>query len=151
MKVGIILFSETGNTYSVAKKIKEHIKSKDVTIEKIEVERNSMNRQDFNITYKPRTEDYDLIIFGSFTEGFQLNPVMKSYLEYQNLTSKKVMCFVTHHFPFDWLGGKSALKQMLAICEKKNAAILETGIINWSNKKRSQEIDDLVNKFTQLI
>jgi flavodoxin len=56
MKVGIILFSETGNTYSVAKKIKEHIKSKDVTIEKIEVERNSMAIvQDFNITYKPRT------------------------------------------------------------------------------------------------
>jgi flavodoxin len=151
MRVGIILFSETGNTYSVAKKIKDQIKNKDVTIEKIEVERTDGNRSHFNITFKPRLDDYNIIILGSFTEGFQLNPVMKSYLEYQNLKDKKVMCFITHHFPFPWLGGNSALKQMVAICEKKQAEVISTGVISWSNKKRVQNIDDLVNKFVQLI
>lgn len=151
MKIGIILFSETGNTYSVAKKIKEHLKGKDVTIEKIEIQRLSSDRNHFNFTYEPCVENYDLIIFGAFTEGFMLTPVMKEYLEKQDLTNKRVMAFITHFFPYAWMGGTNSLKQMKTLLESKESKILSTGIINWKHPKRNKDIDDLVNNFTQLI
>jgi flavodoxin len=151
MKIGIILFSETGNTYSVAKKLKEHLKHKDVTIEKIEIKRLSNDRSHFNFLHEPCVKDYDLIIFGAFTEGFMLTPVMKEYLSNQELTNKKVMAFITHFFPYAWMGGNHSLKQMVNLLEEKGSKILSTGIINWKSSKRSKDIDDLVNNFTQLI
>lgn len=151
MKIGIILFSETGNTYSVAKKIKEHLKNKDVTIEKVAIQRLSSDRSHFNFTYEPCVKDYDLIIFGAFTEGFMLTPVMKEYLSKQDLTNKKTMAFITHFFPFAWMGGTNSLKQMTNLLETKGSKILSTGVINWKSSKRIKDIDDLVNKFTQLI
>lgn len=151
MKIGIILFSETGNTYSVAKKIKDHLKNKDVTIEKIAIQRLSNDRSHFNFTYEPSIEDYDLIIFGAFVEGFMLTPVMREYLLKQDLTNKKTMAFVTHFFPYAWMGGNNSLKQMKELLQQKGSNILSSGVINWKHPKRNKEIDDLVNNFTQLI
>ena len=37
---------------------------------------------------------------------------MKAYLtQLPSLKGKKVGCFVTHMFPFAWMGGNSAMKQ----------------------------------------
>lgn len=151
MKVGIILFSETGNTYSVAKKLKDNLKKHDVTIEKIEIERLSKDRNEFNITYSPSVKDYDIIVFGSFTEGFSLNPVMKLYLSHLELKDQKTLLFITHHFPFKWMGGTSCLQQLKNIVKEKEGLVLKTGIINWSSKKRGLEIIQLIDDFKQSI
>jgi flavodoxin len=151
MKIGIILFSETGNTYSVAKKLKENLKKHDVTIEKIEINRTSKDRSEFEITYNPIVENYDILIFGSFTEGFKLNPVMRKYLEDKQLKGKKVLLFVTHFFPYKWLGGTSAMKELKDIMKFKQAKVLATSVINWSSKKRTLETLDLINEFKQFI
>jgi flavodoxin len=151
MKIGIILFSETGNTYSVAKKLKENLKKHDVTIEKIEVNRTSKDRSEFKITYNPTLDNYDILILGSFTEGFKLNPVMKSYLEDKQLKDKKVLLFITHFFPYKWLGGNSAMKELKSIMEIKQANVLASSVINWSSKKRTLETIDLINEFKQFI
>jgi flavodoxin len=151
MKIGIILFSETGNTYSVAKKLKENLKKHDVTIEKIEINRTSKDRSEFEITYNPIVENYDILIFGSFTEGFKLNPVMRKYLEDKQLKGKKVLLFVTHFFPYKWLGGTSAMKELKDIMKFKQAKVLTTSVINWSSKKRTLETLDLINEFKKFI
>ena len=151
MKIGIVLFSETGNTYSVARKIKENFKKHEVNIEKIEIKRLSKDRSKFKITYAPKIDCYDLVIFGSFTEGFKLTPVMKEYLESLDLKDKKTIIFITHFFPFKFLGGNSTLKEFANIINNKSGQVLTKGIINWSSKKRGLEILDLINNFKQFI
>ena len=151
MKIGIVLFSETGNTYSIARKLKDNLKKHDVEIKKIEIERLSKDRSDFKITYAPSIDCYDLVIFGSFTEGFRLTPVMKKYLESLDLKDKKTIVFITHYFPFKFLGGNSTMKEFKNIINEKKGIVVSSGIINWSSKKRGLEILDLINNFKQFI
>ncbi len=150
MKIGIIVYSETGHTYNVAKQLQKSLeKTNKVTLERIEIIRpNKKNRNQYSFKCKPAIKDYDLIIFGSFTEAFSLAPVMLQYLNSLNLSNKKVMCLITHYFPYAWMGGNRSLKQLQTTCEEQGANVLKTGIINWSHKKRIKDIDNLVKDFS---
>lgn len=154
MKVGIILYSQTGNTLSVAEKLKESISKKHhVTIERIEVEDKSIPRKNpFKLKTLPSIDNYDILIFGSLVEAFSLSPVTKDYLKQINsLKDKKVLLYVTEHFPKPWLGGNHAIKQMKKIVERKDGNILDTKVINWGSNKREDMINDLVIKFSNYL
>lgn len=147
MKTAIIIFSETGHTLSVGNQIRNKIIGSDL-FEIMVTRPNKNNRLDFSFDRIPNVEDYDNIVFGSFVEGFQLNPVMKRYIEDQDLKGKKIICFLTHYFPFKWMGGVSAMKQMVKAVEDNKGEILLTGIIDWTNHKRQSQIDELVIEIT---
>jgi flavodoxin len=151
MKIGIIVFSFTGHTYSVAEKIKQGLLSKgcSVNLERVEIEGDKYPSNGvFEFKTVPTVDKYDFLIFGSPVEGFMLSKVMEKYLnQITSLEKKKIACFVTQTFPYPWLGGNSAIKQMKRICEKKGAIIVETGIVNWSNKKRNEMIENVANNF----
>lgn len=113
MKIGIIVYSKTGNTYSVAKRIKDNL--------------------------------------GGQVDLFRLNQRMSQYLnEISNLSGKEVYLFVTQYFKYPWLGGNNAIKQMINICQNKNAEVYGTKVINWTNKKREQQILELVNSLKNI-
>lgn len=148
MKIGIIVYSKTGNTLSVAKLIKERIMLDRhmVAIETIEVSGNP-DKGEFKIEKSPKIETYDYIILGSPVQAFSLNPVMIEYLnKIGSFNSKKVICYVTQYFPYPWMGGNRSISQMVKQCEDKNAVIVKTGIINWSSRKRTQAINNLVEE-----
>jgi hypothetical protein len=66
---------------------------------------------------------------------------MKAYLtQLPSLKGKKVGCFVTHMFPFAWMGGNSAMKQFKELCRKKGAEVFAEAIVNWSSKSRENDI-----------
>jgi hypothetical protein len=48
------------------------------------------------------------------------------------LRGKKAGCFITHYFPYAWMGGSRALKQLCEIVKAKGAAVYGTGIVHWS-------------------
>lgn len=155
MRVGIIIYSETGHTLDVAKRLKSLLEANKhvVDLEQIEVNRTNKNdRHQFAIINKPSIDKYDLVIFGSFVEAFSLNPVMTEYLNrLKGQTDKKVMCFVTEYFPFSWMGGNHSIKQMETICQKNRSHVLATRVINWSNFNRQRQITNLINDFSSLI
>lgn len=155
MNIGIIIYSQTGNTYSVALKIQERLleMNNKVSIEKIEVIGNERPRKNpFQLKLLPLINKYDVLIFGSLVEAFSLSPVMKSYLEQlSSLENKKVVCFVTQFFPYPWMGGNNAIKQMRKICEEKRGTVCKTAIINWKNKKREEMIRETVDKISEVI
>lgn len=155
MKVGIIIYSQTGNTLEVAEKIAHELRVRkvNVEIEKIEVDEKSIPRKNpFNITKSPDISKYDVVILGSLVEGFSLSPVMKKYIEsIESFESKDIYCYVTHFFPFSWLGGKSAMKQMRSEVECHIGSVVHTGIVDWKSNKRAEEIDTIVQNFADLI
>lgn len=155
MKVGIIVYSQTGHTYSVASKLYEKIKKDghDVKLEKIEAERDMKKKPEvFEITNSPKVDGYDVIIFASYVEAFMLCPVMRRYLEtIPLLKNKEVLCLVTQHFPYAWLGGNSAIRKMKSLCQSKEATIQTTGVINWTNKKRESMIESVINDFSKAL
>lgn len=152
MNIGIIVYSQTGNTYSVALKLQEKLLTMGhkVDIEKIEVIGDEYPRKNpFHFKKIPKINKYDALIFGSPIEAFTLSPVMKSYLEQiSSLKNKEVACFITQYFPYPWMGGNRGIKQMRIKCQEKGASISKSAVINWKNKKRNQMISDAVEKIS---
>jgi hypothetical protein len=76
-----------------------------------------------------------------------LSSPMKSCLaQLPSLQGKKVACLVTHFFPFAWLGGNRAIRQMTRLCEAKGATVCGSGIVNWSRKDRDRQIGQVVDR-----
>ena len=144
MKIGIIVYSHTGNTLSVAERIREKLTAKGHETELkrvIPAVDDPKVKAPMEFASAPDATDYDVLLFGSPVWGFSLSTVMKDYLTKQpSLSGKPVGCFLTHAFPYPWLGGNSAMKQFRGLCEKKGAKVAATAIVNWSSKKREKDI-----------
>lgn len=154
MKIGIIIHSETGNTFSVAQKLKVGLISSghSVSIDKvIAANDRQQDIQKINLLTIPDVSGYDAIIFGAPVRGFSLSPILAAYLsQLETLQGKKVECFVTEFFPFPWMGGNRAIRQMKNICESKAGKVIGTGIINWSSKHRQEQIDHILERQSSL-
>lgn len=150
MKIGIIVHSQTGNTLSVGEKIREKLilSGHSVTLHRIQ----NLNGKDpaataesIQLDSMPTIDGYDALIFGGWVQAFNLCPGVTKYLnQLENIEAKPVSCFVTHHFPFKWMGGTGSLSKMKKILESKGAKINASDVINWSSKKRESQIDEVV-------
>jgi flavodoxin len=153
MKIGIIVHSQTNNTYLVAQKLQEKLSEdgNEVDIKRVKIKGGDKSgRKDIQIENPPEVSDYDALIFGSPVHAFSLAPAMKVYLEQiPSLQDKKIAFFVTKGLRFEWTGGTRAIGQMKKICQSKGGMIFGTGIVVW-NKQRDKKIDEIVNKFSEL-
>ena len=154
MKIGIIVYSHTGNTFSVAKRLEEKLAAAghDVKIEKLTVANdNEMDAGKIQLNNIPKVNEYEAIIFGSPVRGFSLSAAMNAYLsQLATLKEKNVFCYVTQAFPFPSMGGNRAIGQMKKICELKGVKVNSTGIVNWSNLRREKMIADVIEKASGL-
>ncbi len=150
MKIGIVVFSQTGNTYSVAQRLNETLLAAGhtVALERVTaVDDKQKEVSKIQFDTKPDVNKYDTLIFGAPVWGFSLSTVMAAYLsQAATLQGKKVFCFVTQGSPYAWMGGNRAVGQLKNLCESKGAEVLETGIVNWPSKQRENKINDLIKK-----
>ena len=154
MNIGIIVYSQTGNTLSAAEKIKEGLSglNHEINIERItsEVE-GPTPLENIELENIPEIQKYDVVIFGSPVQAFSLASVMKKYLkQIETLKEKEIVGYVTKGLPFNWTGGTRALRQMKKICRSRGGELLETGIIKWRDSTREENIDKLNNKLNKL-
>ena len=154
MNIGIILYSQTGNTYSVSLKLKEKLITAEhsVDIERLKVVGEVRpGTKDIRFETLPDIEPYDALVFGSPVQAFSLSSVMASYLtQIASLQGKKVAFLVTQYFPFPWMGGNRTVGQMKKICEPKGAVVCGVAIVNWSNPNREKRITEVVEKLSKL-
>ena len=153
MKIGLLIHSHTGNTLSVAEKLKDTLLKggHQVEMRKLEpVGGENTNEIDINrihFTPEPEISGYDYVIIGAPVRGFSISPVLAAYLnKVPALKGQKVDLFVTQAFPYSWMGGNQAIKKMMRVCEEKGAVIQDTAIVNWKNKNREKLIMNLVNR-----
>ena len=154
MKVGIIVHSRTGNTLSVAQRLKEvlvaagHI----VNLERVTaVDENPSAAGSIRLKTIPDTSGYDVLIFGAPVHGFSLSPVMKAYLvQIPTLQGKKVGCFLTEYFPLASMGGNRAMGEFKKACEDKGANVFQTAIVNWSMGQREKKTAYSLEKLGKL-
>ena len=154
MKVGIIVHSHTGNTLSVAEKLKDAIVAKghSVQIEQVSAfNDNPAPNEAVKLKDIPDTSSYDVLLFGAPVRAFSLSAVMKAYLaQLASLDGKKVGCFITEQLPFAWMGGRQAMGQMKSACKAKGAAPIQSGIVNWSSKKREEKISNVLTSLSSI-
>lgn len=146
MNIGIIVWSATGNTRSVAESFAEALRGNrhTVTLELISIDAPDPAKrpESWNLTKTPETEPYDAIVFGAPVEAFSLSGVMSRYLsDIDDLSKKPVFCYVTQFFPKPWMGGTNAVRQLARLVETHGGKPCGTAVINWSSKKRVLQIE----------
>ena len=154
MNIGIIVHSNTGNTLSVAQKLKDILieKGHTVALERVTAMNDNPNASGGNkLKDAPDTASFDLLLLGAPVWAFTLSGVMKEYIsQLPSLSGKKVACFVTQNLPHAWMGGNRAIRYMKKACSTKGAIPFETGIINWSGKTKEAQIQSLIEQLTQI-
>jgi len=154
MKIGIIVYSKTGHTKSVADILEQQLKEKghDVTLDFLEISENGKGSGNPEIKKAPDVTPYDFLIFGAPVQGFKLCTAMSTYLQLLgDMSGKKFACIVTQALPFKWLGGESASKKMKEIVTGKGGEFIGHSIINWNKADREDRIDDTIKHILRLI
>jgi len=145
MKSLIVLYSKTGNTLGVAEKIKDVLKC---DLEQVKAKSDEPNEMKPELVVIPDITKHDHLIFATPVHGFSISRIMRAYLEQlPDLSGKTIDLFVTHLFPFAWMGGNSTLKQMRKIILSKNGSVRHMTSVNWKSKKKQQVIEDLINSY----
>ena len=142
MKSCVVYYSKTGNTKGVAKQLK------DVDLLEIQAESDDPNVMNPVLTEIPDIKDYDYVIFATPVHGFQMSKIMQAYLnQLPSLKGKVIYLFITHFFPFAWMGGNVTLKQMKKIIEQKEGQVRLMTSINWKNRHREDVIQQVVTTY----
>lgn len=154
MNIGIIVHSQTGNTYSVGEKIEEKLRADGHNVSLIRIQTKdaaNKNQKDIQLDCMPEVKDYDALVFGGWIQAFNLYPGVSMYLnQLPSLSDKKVTCFLTQHFRYKWMGGMNGLSKMEKILSSKGATVLAANIINWSDEnKRPKQIGELVENISR--
>jgi flavodoxin len=148
MNIGIIIYSQSGNTLSVAERLKAALASKghEALIEKITNEGEISPGKPVNLVSKPDPVKYDALVFAAPVMAFSLNPVMKEYLKQLTpIKGKKAGVFSTQQLPSNWMGGNRALKTMSTLLSAKGAQAFRGGLVHWKDEaKRSAQTEEVI-------
>jgi flavodoxin len=155
MKIGIMVFSYTGNTAKAAQEMKKNLAEKghSVKIERIETDGDAQKmKKDIKFKNKPKIDPYDIIILGAPVWGFNLPPVMKEYLEdLPSMRGKRSYVYVTKQFSPHWTGGNQSVKKMRKMVESKGGEVLGSGVIAWKKSGPTDDLHEVVNDCSKLI
>ncbi len=155
MKIGIIIHSQTGNTFSVAQKLQEKLTQagNEVEVKRVSIvggDKPENNKKKIKLENPPDVTSYDALIFGAPVQAFSLALTMQVYLEQlPSIQDKKVALFVTKGLRFEWTGGSRAIGQMEKLCQSKGGEIVGTGIVIW-NDQRDKKIAEVAEDFAGL-
>jgi len=153
MTIGIIVYSQSGHTLEVCETLKARLLGEGhaVMLDQVTVVGGRTPKtKEFELEGKPAADSYDAVVFASSVEAFSLCPVMSRYLEQAgSLQGKQVVCLVTQQFPYQWMGGNRAIKQMKKACQSKGGAIRATGIVNWAKSRRDKTMAEVVDRLSK--
>ncbi|MCC7573929.1 MAG: NAD(P)H-dependent oxidoreductase [Candidatus Methanofastidiosum sp.] len=153
MKIGIVVYSQTGNTYQVAQKLQEALLDggHSVDIERINVaDEKQRDLNKIQILSNPNLSTYDALIFGAPVHAFSLSYPMTAFMsQIPTLKDKKITCFVTKGLPLNGTGGNQAIGIMKKICESKAGDVCGSGIIVWK-KDHEKQISKLTEEMCRL-
>jgi NAD(P)H dehydrogenase (quinone) len=154
LNIGIVVYSWTGNTLSVAEKLKERLAAAEYTVNLEQVTvvgERKRGAREFELATKPDVGPYDAVVFGAAVEAFSLSPVLTGYLkEVGSLEGKKVACLVTQQFPYPWMGGNRAIRQMKKLCVAKGGTIVGSAVVNWAKSRREVTTAKAIDRLSGL-
>lgn len=155
MNIGIIIFSKTGNTLSVGKKLHDTLLTKGHSVVLNQVtasDDTELDPEKILPTNSPSTQGYDMIVFAAPVHSAKLPGAMQAYLQQiPSLEAKLVAGFVTQLFPFPSWGGNQTIQALDNLLRLKGSKLSATGVINWLfPRKRKALIAETIEKITAL-
>lgn len=153
MNIGLIVYSRTGHTLSVAEKLAEALSAAGHTAALEQVEATGRPRPgvtDLPLDAAPPIEGYEALVFCAPTWGGTPASPMASYLaQLPSLEGAPVACLVTGFFPPGW-GRNQALAKMQETCEGKGATVRGAASVGWLSLRRKRQTAKVVDELASL-
>ena len=152
MKIGIIVYSQTGNTFSVAEKLKAKLTAAghNVNIERLTTVGGETDPSKAKIEKLPDLSGYDALAFAGPVQAFSLSRVMAAYMnQLPPLNNKKAVVFITKGLALAFTGGNQAIKQLTKGVESHGGKVVGTGMVFWGSKDRDNQINEVVEKLSK--
>lgn len=150
MKIGIVVYSQTGNTLGAAEKLKEKLITKGHKAEVVQLKPSGDPNNPESLRYEtlPDLKGCDAVVLAAPVQAFQLCAGMKAYLPHlPELKGKKVACFVTKGFNNAWTGGNSALAMISRAVKAKGGEVCCTGYAGGMDREKQEKgVEALVEK-----
>ena len=154
MDIGIIVYSRTGHTLSVAEKLKGRLSADGhaVALEQLEIAGpDNLSATTAALKTRPAIDRYDALVLGSPVNGGRMSAAMNSYLEQvPSLQGKKVVLLLTHFFFPAW-GANQTIAQMKGVCESRGATVCGSGSVRWTSLRRGRQISRVVDRLSDRI
>jgi flavodoxin len=153
MEIGIVVYSYTGHTLSVAEALQQRLSADGhaITLERLETCA-PLRMSDTTIQLKaaPAVDAYDALVFACPVRGGTPASPMRVYLEgIPSLVGKDVACLVTGVLPAGW-GRNQALAQMRELCQSKGAEIYGSASVWWWSLRRKRQIAEALDRLRSL-
>jgi flavodoxin len=143
MNIGIIVYSHTGHTLSVARKLEQRLTSDGHAVRLVQLEIAgpvNMSATTTVLKHYPAVELYDVLVFGSPVNGGRMSAAMNSYLDQiPSLQGIRVALLLTHFFPKGW-GANQTIAQMTEVCQSKGAEVRGSADVQWTSLRRRRQI-----------
>ncbi len=147
MNIGVIVYSLSGHTLSVAVKLMEVLPAfgHELTLERVEtVGPAKLKTEGAELKTMPLVMPYDILILGAPVRGGTLPSPMRRFLaQIPSLQDKKIACFVTHFFRTAW-GADQTIAQLREICVSKGGIVTGSGSVRWFSLHRQRQISKLI-------
>ena len=138
MNIGIFVNSKTGNTLSVAEKLRERLLALGHTVALERVVASNDGEMDINkivISNPPSTQGYDLLVFAAPVNGFRLAFAMQAYLRLAFARRQTAGWFSSrrHSHSPGWAVTVPQRHGKLVNCQRRY--ISATGVVNWRSPR----------------
>jgi NAD(P)H-dependent FMN reductase len=154
VRIGIVVYSLTGHTVRVARRLEERLAHDGHTVSFTELEivgPVDLSAKTAPLRAVPPIEPHDALVLASPVNGGRMCAAMAGYLDaIPSLEGKRVACLVTHFFVKAW-GAKQTLDQMRAACESRGATVCGSGSVRWSSFFRGLQISRLVESLADCL
>jgi flavodoxin len=153
MNIGIIVYSHTGHTLSVARRLEERLSAEGhaTKLEQLEIAGPvDLSAERAQLRTAPAVDAYDGLVLASPVNGGRMSAAMASYLEQlPSLQGKRVAFLLTHFLIRGW-GTAQTIAQMRAVCESKGATVIGAGDVRWSSLRRRRKISRALDILSEL-
>lgn len=149
MNVAIVIYSKTGTTFNVSRKIASLLTDAKINCDIIRLEsKDNLRPRMKNVAISTKVDlgGYDTVIFGTPVWAFTAAPVVPALLHSKpDLKGKNVINFITMGFPFKFLGGNSAQALIDTLASACGANVIpKGGIISQPSMHNTAKTDAFV-------
>jgi len=150
MNIGIVVYSETGNTLALCERARDLFAADghDVTLARITADVSGGVR---TLRDAPDASACDLVLLGTPVQAFSLPLPVRQYL--LDATFREGVRFgilVTQFFKADWLGGTRTVKQAAALVARCHPLFYGSAIVHVRSRRRNDQINAAMRTLTNL-
>ncbi len=154
MDIGMLVYSLSGNTLSVAERLKESLTTTGhaVTLERVEtVGPATLENEEAALRTRPTVTPCDALVLATPVRGGRLpSPMARTLEQLPSLEGKDVAFLVTGFFPFAGWGREQVIAELTALCESQGATVLGAASVGWFSLTRGRQIKRAVDRLGNL-